>query len=108
MDTFRSLEDRQVTEKVEMYDELSNGIREDAVYGGMNGVIESYDIKTPGPYYDKFDFVDDGTAVEIMHFAAGSRLLTNGYDLIFASRPRDASKPVEFVKIAVNSVKLPV
>jgi hypothetical protein len=43
-----------------------------------------------------------------MKFAAGSRLLTNGYDLIFASRPRDVSKPIEFVKIAVNSVKLPV
>jgi len=43
MNTFRSLEDRQVTEKVEMYDELSNGIREDAVYGGMNGVIQHYD-----------------------------------------------------------------
>lgn len=108
MNTFRSLEDRQVTEKVEMYDELSNGIKEDAVYGGMNGVVESYDIKAPTPYYDRFDFVDDGTAVELMHFAAGSRLLTNGYDLIFASRPRDTSKPVEFVKIATNSTKLPV
>lgn len=94
MNTFRSLEDRQVTEKVEMYDELSNGIKEDAVYGGMNTVIESYDIKAPTPYYDRFDFVDDGTAVELMRFAAGSRLLTNGYDLIFASRPRDTSKPV--------------
>lgn len=108
MNTFRSLEDRQVTQKVELYDEIGEGIKEDAVYGGMDGVIDSYDIQAPSPWYDKFDFVDDGSAVELMRFAAGSRLLTNGYDLIFASRPKDVSKPVEFVKIAVNSVKLPV
>lgn len=37
----------------------------------------------PKPTYTKYDFIDDGTAIDLIRFAAGSRVVTNGYDLLF-------------------------
>jgi len=89
-----------VSEKLSMYDKIGDrevsaysdlsgaytkkvDVNEDAAYGGYDGVIDEYDKQAPGPYYEKYDFIDDGTAVDLIRFGIGSRLLTNGYDLLF-------------------------
>ena len=33
--------------------------------------------------HDKFDFIDDGSAITLMQFGAGSKLVTTGYELLF-------------------------
>lgn len=58
-------------------------VNEDAAYGGYDVEIHEYDKQAPNVAYDKYDFIDDGTAVDLIRFGVGSRLLTNGYDLIF-------------------------
>ena len=123
MKRFDSLVDEQIAEHVSMYDELSNGIKEDAAYGGMDGItrrdhksrgnaissidensdksLSEYDKQIPTAYYDRYDFIDDGTAIDLIRFGVGSRLLTNGYDLIFMNSSG------EFFSIATNSIPLP-
>ena len=115
---YETLVDNQVIDKIEMYDKLGEreisayseisgvykkkvDVDEDAVYGGYDGVIDQYDKQTPGPYYTEYDFIDDGTAVDLIRFAVGSRLLTNGYDLIFMNKHH------KFYQITTNSIKLP-
>ena len=120
MNRYQNAVDEQVIKQISMYDELSNGITEDAVYGGMDqtlnnysdtnkdgsklnpdGFTDSYDKQVPGPYYAKYDFIDDGTAIDLIRFGVGSRLLTNGYDLIFMNKNH------EFFSIATNSINVP-
>ena len=86
-----------------IYDNVisSREVKEDAVYGGYDSVIDEYDKQTPTPYYEKYDFIDDGTAIDLIRFASGSRLVTNGYDLIFMNRHGD------FYQITTNSITLP-
>ena len=43
----------------------------------------------PKPTYDKYDFIDDGTAVDLIRFSCGSRLVTDGYVLLFMNRDGD-------------------
>lgn len=58
-------------------------INEDAAYGGYDTNIDEYDKQAPKPSHEKYDFIDDGTAIDLIRFGIGSRLLTNGYDLLF-------------------------
>ncbi|MBP5784563.1 MAG: hypothetical protein J6W16_03140, partial [Methanobrevibacter sp.] len=71
-----------------MYDviEKKRDVKEDSAYGGYDGVIDQYDHMAPTPYYEKYDFIDDGTAVDLIRFGCGSRLVTDGYSLIFMNR----------------------
>lgn len=101
MKKFNMFVNEQVAEKISMYDELSGDIKEDSAYGGYSGVIDEYDKQAPDVKYDKYDFIDDGTAVDLIRFACGSRLVTNGYDLIFMNAAG------EFFQIATNSIELP-
>ena len=123
MQRYDSLIDEQVAKEVSMYDELSNGITEDAAYGGMDGItrreekdkdgmysdkdanafksLDEYDKQVPDVKYCKYDFIDDGTAIDLIRFGVGSRLVTNGYDLIFMNADG------EFFEIATNSIPLP-
>ena len=55
----------------------------------------------PGPYHEKYDFIDDGTAIDILRFAIGSRLVTNGYDLLF--KPANSN---DFYQVATNMVPI--
>jgi len=74
---------------------------EDAAYGGYDGVIDRYDKDAPKPSHEKYDFIDDGTAIDIHRFACGSKLVTNGYELLFIDGNGDA------YQITTNSLELP-
>ena len=117
MHRYENTVDSKISEHISMYDELSNGITEDAVYGGMgdtlnkyndinkdillsgdpDGLTDSYDKQVPDVHYDKYDFIDDGTAIDLIKFGSGSRLLTDGYNLLFMN------KLGEFYQIATNT-----
>lgn len=86
-----------VAEKTEMYPE-----QEDAAYGGYEGVAEEYDKeRSDPPTHEKYEFIDDGSAIDIHRFGCGSKLVTNGYDLLFIDQAGDA------FQIATNSIELP-
>lgn len=89
MHKYNSAVDEEVAEAVSMYDTLSGNVKEDAVYGGYDGLIDEYDKQAPGPYHEKYDFIDDGTAIDLIRFSIGSRLVTNGYDLLFMTSDGD-------------------
>ena len=86
----------EVAEDVSLYPD-----QEDAAYGGYDGVIDRYDKDAPKPTHEKYDFIDDGTAVDIHRFACGSKLVTNGYELLFIDGNGDA------YQITTNSLELP-
>ena len=50
---------------------IDGDVKEDAVYGGYDGVITEYDIMKPNPYNDKYDYIDDGTAIDLIRFDCG-------------------------------------
>ena len=88
IEEFRNYDDvvqEEVAKKVSMYDKLGNSEKtEDDVYGGYNGVVKGYDKNVPDLVtHDKFDFIDDGSAITLMQFGAGSKLVTTGYELLF-------------------------
>ena len=73
--------EEEVAEKISKYDE---GDQE--AYGGYDGVTDEYDKQIPNPHmHEKYDYLADGTCLDIMRFGIGSRLITNGYDLIFVN-----------------------
>lgn len=86
----------EVAEDVSLYPD-----QEDAAYGGYDGVIDRYDKDAPKPTHEKYDFIDDGTAVDIHRFACGSKLVTNGYELLFINGNGEA------YQITTNSLELP-
>ena len=81
--------DEIVSKEVSTYDTIDaeGKISEDAAYGGYEADAKQI------PSYDKQDvrnndvvrheFLDDGTALDIMRFGCGSRLVTDGYTLTF-------------------------
>ena len=74
----------QVADAVSMYDEVGDGVTEDDTYGGYKGVVDMYDKNViDAEKHDKFDFIDDGTAITLMVFSSGSKLVTTGYELLF-------------------------
>lgn len=93
--------------EVSAYSEVSGNymkkvdVKEDAAYGGYDTQIDQYDHMAPGPYHEKYDFIDDGTAIDLIRFSTGSRLLTNGYDLLFMAKDHS------FYQIAKDSIPLP-
>lgn len=101
MNKYNMVVEEEVMDAISKYDTLSGNIKEDSVYGGYDGVIDSYDNQAPKPTYDKYDFIDDGTAIDIIRFACKSRLVTDGYVLLFMNRAG------EFYQITTNSIQLP-
>ena len=86
----------EVAKDISMYDKLSEDVSEDAVYGGYEGVVNEYDHMKPNPYtHEKYDYLNDGTCLDIIRFGCGSRLVTNGYDLIFIQAPVDENNAGE-------------
>ena len=66
---------------------------EDDVYGGMDGVIKEYDKQRPEEQEDKrqkYECLDENSAIVIMKFACGSKLVTDGYELIFVDKQKNA------------------
>lgn len=77
--------EEQIQEKIQKYDE---GDQE--AYGGYESVIREYDKQIPSPYtHEKYDYLSDGECLDIMQFGIGSKLVTNGYDLIFVTKNGD-------------------
>ena len=83
---YDQLIDGTVTDQISMYDTLSSDIKEDSVYGGYDTVIKQYDNQTPRPSQTAYDYVEDGTGIVLMKFKMGSKLITNGYELIFIDK----------------------
>lgn len=65
-------------------------------------MIDRYDKEAPGPMHEKYDFIDDGTAIDIHKFACGTKLVTNGYELLFIDIHGDA------YQVTTNSLELPM
>lgn len=74
---------------------------EDAAYGGYDGIHDRYEKDEPKPNHDKYDFIDDGSAIDIHRFACGSKLVTDGYVLLFIDVNGDA------YQITTNQLDLP-
>lgn len=76
---FDQVVDSEIVEKISKYDD-----NQDAVYGGYSHTIEKYDkesVDTSKCY--KFDYIEDGTALDIITFGCKSKLVTTGYELLF-------------------------
>ena len=85
----------EVAKAVSDYDLLDpeNGTEVDAVYGGYERPSDD------SPAYDKedvrnakhvrYDRLDFGTAIDIVRFGCGSRLVTDGYALVFVTAAGD-------------------
>lgn len=86
----------EVAKKLSLYDTLSGDVKEDAVYGGYDGTMTEYDCKKPDPVkHAEYDYIGDPTCLDIVRFACGSRLVTNGYDLVFVVAPGPGDMPGE-------------
>ena len=95
--------EEEVTRKISLYDE---GDQE--AYGGYDGVIAEYDKMKPNPYtQEKYDYLNDGTCLDIMRFGSGSRLVTNGYDLIFVTASTGEQSGDGYI-VALSQEDLPV
>ncbi len=72
----------EVAKKKSLY--LDN---EDAAYGGYDNDQQKYDSKQRKHDAERTDmtYIDNGQVVHIMDFACGSKLVTDGYDLIFVN-----------------------
>lgn len=85
---FLDYSDEEVGKRIGKYDEYHS----DKIYGGYERPDEPYDkervdlVERP-----KTEFVDDGSYIEILCFADGSRLLTDGWGLFFVSK-RDGTE----------------
>lgn len=96
----------QIVSKIAKYDSLDNvdpNVKEDATYGGYDGVSEEFDKMIPNhKVHEKYDFLDDGTALDIIVFGCGAKLVTTGYELLFIDINGDA------FQLTTNSKELPV
>ena len=85
---YDQLIDGTVTDQISMYDTLSGDVKEDSVYGGYDTVIKKYDNQIPRPSQIAYEYTADGSEIFIMKFKMGSKLMTNGYDLIFVDNTK--------------------
>lgn len=87
---FEKTVDEEVTKKISGYKD-----NEDAVYGGyeLDEEDQKYDKQMPSndnKKRQKFDYIEDGTALNLLTFASGSKLVTTGYELLFINSNGDA------------------
>lgn len=83
---FDAMVQEEIGKKISMYPN-----NEDSAYGGMDGIVEKFDHNEPdSSKHQKYEYLEDGTCLDIMRFDCGSRLVTNGYDLIFVTADGDA------------------
>lgn len=71
-----------LAKKISIYDD-----GQDAVYGGYERLDVDFDknkVDESKPH--RHIQLDDGTAIDILHFSCGTKLVTNGYDLIFVNK----------------------
>jgi hypothetical protein len=106
MQKYTNVTNEEVAEAISMYDTISGDIKEDAAYGGYDGVITEYDTLMPTPHCEEYEYINDGTALDIIRFENGARLMTNGYELLFMSK-RDVEHDRNCYRITTNSSELP-
>ena len=89
---FLNNSDEIIARQIGQYDENAN----DAVYGGYERKYETHDKgaaeKDYRPDGHAYEFVDDGSLILIHEFGDGSRLGTDGYDLVFVDSRKNGHK----------------
>ena len=84
----------EVAKEVSLYDDINveKGIQEDYAYGGYDGVVDKYDKQDVriAKKLEKYEFTYGMETIDVMKFGCGSRLVTDGYDLIFITKNCDA------------------
>lgn len=82
--------DEILDKQIGRYDEKNN----DAVYGGYEREIEPYDKRKVDILDEntKFEFIDDGSYIELHIFGNGCKLVTDGYELFFIDSNNQSSK----------------
>ena len=84
----------EVAKDVSLYDDIDaeKGVQEDYAYGGYDGVIDKYDKQDVriAKKLEKYEFTYGMESIDIMKFSCGSRLVTDGYDLVFVTKNGDA------------------
>lgn len=77
-----------------LYDDIDaeKGIQEDYAYGGYDGVVDKYDKQDVriAKKLEKYEFAYGMETIDVMKFGCGSRLVTDGYDLVFITKKGDA------------------
>lgn len=66
--------------------DAENGVKQDAVYGGYDGVVDKYDKQDVRDNHVRYDFVEGQECIDVMRFGCGSRLVTDGYELVFVTK----------------------
>lgn len=94
--------DSRLEEKVKLDNAIENKVKEavelytdgqDAVYGGYSNRNTEHDMMhIDQTKYEKYDWIEDGSAIDIMRFANGTRLVTTGYELLFVDSKMQATK----------------
>jgi len=93
--------EEEIADKISIYDE---GDQE--AYGGYDGVIETYDKEKPSEHKTApYDYLSDDQCLDVFVFGAGSKLITNGYDLIFVTAPKSDDTPGDGYYVAASSTE---
>lgn len=96
----KSEADDRVVEQIDLQNEIQEQVAaaasfypdgEDAAYGGYERQFHDYDRQLVDTgRHRRMDFLDDGTALDILRFGCGSRLVTTGYELLFVNASGEA------------------
>jgi len=85
---YQQVVDNKIVSEYSIYDD-----DQDAVYGGYGNAIFNYDKNAiDNVKQTKYEWIDDGTALDIMKFECGSKLMTTGYELLFMTDTEDVYK----------------
>ena len=85
---YEQAKENEVIKKILYYPD-----QEDAAYGGDDPTDVDYDAKKIDPAEGAdYDFIDDGTNIDLLKFACGSRLATTGYELLFIAKSGKVTK----------------
>lgn len=81
--------DEIIARDIADYDEHES----DAVYGGYEREIKNHDKRAVDPSkYERNQFVDDGSWIEIFQFGDGSLMVTDGYELYYVDSKQQCCK----------------
>ncbi len=98
----QSFQFEEVAKKKSLYKD-----NEDAAYGGYDNDQTFYDDKEQKHRRNVSDltYLTDGQYIDIMRFACGSRLVTDGYDLLFAFAGQDGAVNISMLPDAVPTLR---
>lgn len=77
----------EIADKISLYTD-----REDKAYGGYENTLSTYDKEAENAKKQtKFDYIDDGSSMDLITFNCGSKLVTTGYELLFVNASDEAT-----------------